>query len=87
MISIRNCNSFNDLSNNESIEAVSSFLTKPVVTAIYTNAIEDLAEIRTVTTMFLNLNSYSGEKFHNLCDLQPFFLAMQVLNDISHLIL
>jgi len=76
-ISIRNCNSFMDPLNNTNVEAISSFLTKPVVTAVYTNGIEDLAEIRTVTTMFLNLNSYSGEKFQDLCKLQPFFMAMQ----------
>lgn len=64
--------------NNGSVEVISSFLTKPVVTAVYTNGIVDLAEIRTVTTLFLNLNSYSGEKFQDLCKLQPFFKAMQV---------
>ena len=64
--------------HNNTIDTISSFLAKPVVRATYANDIEELAEIRTVTTMFLNLNSYSGDKFEDLSLLQPFFLAMQV---------
>ena len=65
---------------NDSIMAISSFLTKPVIAATQANNIMGLAEIRTVTTLFLNLNSYSGEVFKDLLKLQPFFIAMQVVD-------
>jgi hypothetical protein len=53
------------------------------VKAVYSNDLENLAEIRTVTTMFVNLNSYSGETFFDLRKMQPFFLAMQVCMCVS----
>eukprot|EP00602_Paraphysomonas_sp_CaronLab_P011801 CAMPEP_0185043088 /NCGR_PEP_ID=MMETSP1103-20130426/42713_1 /TAXON_ID=36769 /ORGANISM="Paraphysomonas bandaiensis, Strain Caron Lab Isolate" /LENGTH=1044 /DNA_ID=CAMNT_0027583231 /DNA_START=441 /DNA_END=3575 /DNA_ORIENTATION=- len=49
----------------------------PVLEAVLSNTLSGLAEIRTVTTLFLRLDSYNSETFSNVHTLQPFFLAMQ----------
>ena len=46
--------------------------------AVVTNAFRGLSELRAVTTLFLKLDTYSTDRFHNLADLQPIFLAMQM---------
>ena len=50
----------------------------PVIDAIAANTFNDLSELRTVTTLFLKLDTYRTDQYLDLADLQPFFLAMQV---------
>jgi len=49
----------------------------PVLRAIASDTLSDLAEIRTVTTLFLRLDSYCTREMVMVSDMQPFFLAMQ----------
>ena len=54
-----------------------SCVPQPVREALTAGTFRGLSELRTVTTLFLKLETYSTDKYCNLSDLQPFVLAMQ----------
>ena len=55
-----------------------SCVPQPVRDALTAGTFRGLSELRTVTTLFLKLDTYSTDKYRNLSDLQPFVLDMQV---------
>ena len=57
---------------------IMSCVPRPVREAVAANTVNDLSELRTVTTLFLKLDTYRTDQYLDLADLQPFFLAMQV---------
>lgn len=64
------------------VEALTLFIPIPVMSALRTESNHHLGELRTVTTMFLCLDSYSPELYSDPQSLQPFFLiAQQALVD------
>lgn len=58
-------------------EIFNNCVPSPVVSAAISGTLTHLSEIRTITTLFLRLDSYSTSKFTPLTFLQPFFLSMQ----------
>lgn len=56
--------------------ALSRFVPMPILSAIANNAIDDLAELRVITTLFLKLNSFPSVG-DDLLALQPLFFAYQ----------
>ena len=53
------------------------FVPRPILSAIYSETLDHIGELRLVTTMFISLDSYSAEKNSDPCTLQPFFLMAQ----------
>eukprot|EP00602_Paraphysomonas_sp_CaronLab_P008623 CAMPEP_0185034408 /NCGR_PEP_ID=MMETSP1103-20130426/24281_1 /TAXON_ID=36769 /ORGANISM="Paraphysomonas bandaiensis, Strain Caron Lab Isolate" /LENGTH=1227 /DNA_ID=CAMNT_0027571053 /DNA_START=145 /DNA_END=3825 /DNA_ORIENTATION=+ len=58
-------------------EDVESCVPAPAAEAIRCHALDGLAEIRNVTTLFLRLDSFSSADCEDVRELQPFFYAMQ----------
>lgn len=69
----------NLIQNNSSavIDASKLFVPRPVLSAIYSDSLDRIAELRQVVTMFLSLDSYSPELHKDPMNLQPFFLIVQ----------
>lgn len=56
------------------------FIPRPVLSAIYSDTLDHLSELRQVVTMFVELESYSSEKYNdpkNPFSLDPFFEIIQ----------
>ena len=59
------------------IESAALFVPRPVLTAVYSESLDHIGELRQVTTMFLALDSYSPDLHKDPATLQPFFLMAQ----------
>eukprot|EP00602_Paraphysomonas_sp_CaronLab_P005393 CAMPEP_0185020946 /NCGR_PEP_ID=MMETSP1103-20130426/3603_1 /TAXON_ID=36769 /ORGANISM="Paraphysomonas bandaiensis, Strain Caron Lab Isolate" /LENGTH=987 /DNA_ID=CAMNT_0027552175 /DNA_START=685 /DNA_END=3648 /DNA_ORIENTATION=+ len=71
-----------DLPGCCTLEDMISCVPAPVAEAIRTDTLHGIKEIRSVTTLFLRLDSYNSADFSDVKTLQPFFIAMQrCLND------
>lgn len=71
----------NDLSSLL-LEPLTNFVPKPVLVAIHTESSHQIGELRTVTTLFLSLDSYDQIGNADPATLQPFFLiAQQVMQE------
>jgi class 3 adenylate cyclase len=62
--------------NQFHFDMMNKVIPPPVIQAASTGSFSHLSEIRTVTTLFLKLDSYSTKKFSHLTSLNPFFSAM-----------
>ena len=63
-------------------EAAEYFIPLPALRAIYSGSLNSIAELRQVTTLFLNLDSYLPEQNHDPITLQSFFyLLQQILSE------
>eukprot|EP00602_Paraphysomonas_sp_CaronLab_P013173 CAMPEP_0185042570 /NCGR_PEP_ID=MMETSP1103-20130426/42430_1 /TAXON_ID=36769 /ORGANISM="Paraphysomonas bandaiensis, Strain Caron Lab Isolate" /LENGTH=463 /DNA_ID=CAMNT_0027582665 /DNA_START=415 /DNA_END=1802 /DNA_ORIENTATION=- len=60
-----------------SLDSMVSCVPSPVAEAIRFDVLSSIKELRTVTTLFLRLDSYSSTEFEDVKTLQPFFVAMQ----------
>ena len=58
-------------------EAAEYFIPLPALRAIYSGSLNSIAELRQVTTLFLNLDSYLPEKNQDPISLQSFFFLLQ----------
>ena len=58
-------------------EAAEYFIPLPALRAIYSGSLTSIAELRQVTTLFLNLDSYLPEKNQDPISLQSFFFLLQ----------
>lgn len=56
---------------------VSRFVPKPVISAVTSEALDGLAEVRVISTLFLRLDSYDSHENRDVTTLQPFYVAMQ----------
>jgi class 3 adenylate cyclase len=59
------------------IENAALFVPRPILSAIYSEALDHIGELRHVTTAFVSLDSYDPKKNSDPCTLQPFFLLAQ----------
>lgn len=66
-----------DMSKKGVLERAAQFVPRPILAAVYSEALEHIGELRHVTTMFVSLDSYSHELNSDPCTLQPFFLMAQ----------
>lgn len=67
-----------DKSNEQAlIESAALFVPRPILTAVYSESLDHIAELRQVTTMFLSLDSYSPSLHQDPATLQGFFFAAQ----------
>jgi hypothetical protein len=63
--------------NSSFTVGILGFLPTTVVSSMSAGSFKNISELRTVTTMFLKLDSYSPEKNADLASLQPFFYMAQ----------
>lgn len=61
----------------ESAREIISCVPRPVLQGIITNSLSGLSEMRTVTTLFLKLDSFSFDEFTDHTSLDEFFINMQ----------
>lgn len=74
--------SFTSASNTAYLDSISRFVAKPVLNAIYTESVDQLGELRTVTVMFLSVDSYDPTLNQDGSIFQEFFyMAQKVLSD------
>jgi hypothetical protein len=71
-----------DEDKTQLVESLSIFVPLPVMTALQTESNHQIGELRTVTTMFLSLDSYDPIIHADPSSLQPFFLiAQQIMEE------
>lgn len=71
-------NRFADLPQGKELsENLKSYIPRPVLYAISSGTLDTISELRSVTTMFLKLDSYNAEKHRDPLSLQPFFFMCQ----------
>ena len=63
------------------LEAAEYFVPRPALSAIYSGSLDNISELRQVTTMFLHLDSYSPVVHVDPISLQPFFYLLQQILD------
>ena len=63
------------------LEAAEYFVPRPALSAIYSGSLDNISELRQVTTMFLHLDSYSPVIHVDPISLQPFFYLLQQILD------
>jgi hypothetical protein len=64
------------------VETAALFVPGPVLVAICNDALDEIAELRNVTTIFLSLDSYDPVIHRDPASLQPFFkLAQKILDE------
>lgn len=63
------------------LEAAEYFVPRPALSAIYSGSLDNISELRQVTTMFLHLDSYSPTVHEDPISLQPFFYLLQQILD------
>lgn len=68
---------FKSLPSEDMSHIVQSFLSRTVVDAIGAGTFHSMSELREVTTLFLNLDSYSPTLYSDPISLQSFFLIVQ----------
>jgi class 3 adenylate cyclase len=59
------------------VRKASFFVPKPVLSSLTAGTLKSIAELRTITTMFVNLDSYSLKDNMDPLSLQPFFVLLQ----------
>jgi class 3 adenylate cyclase len=59
------------------VDAAKLFVSRPVLSAIYSDSLDRTAELRQVVTMFVSLDSYSPADHKDPLELQPFFKVVQ----------
>jgi hypothetical protein len=59
------------------VKKATHFIPRPALNAMQTDTLRSIAELRHITTMFLNLDSYSPKGNVDPITLQPFFLLLQ----------
>jgi class 3 adenylate cyclase len=59
------------------VKKASFFVPKPVLSSLGAGSLKSIAELRTITTMFVNLDSYSLKDNMDPLSLQPFFVLLQ----------
>lgn len=59
------------------LDSAKLFVSRPVLSAIYSDTLDRTSELRQVVTMFVELESYSPEEHNDPLTLQPFFLIIQ----------
>lgn len=68
--------------NSQLIDSLSTFVPRPVMVALHAEANHQIGELRTVTTLFMSLDTYDPIDNADPASLQPFFLiAQQVLSE------
>lgn len=68
--------------NSQLIDSLSTFVPRPVMVALHAEANHQIGEMRTVTTLFMSLDTYDPIDNADPASLQPFFLiAQQVLSE------
>jgi len=60
-----------------SVDSMVSCVPAPVAEAIRFDVLSSIKEIRTVTTLFMRLDTYNSMDFEDVKTLQPFFIVMQ----------
>ncbi len=63
--------------DSDQFSSIACFVPRSVLSAVYSETMDSIGELRKVTTMFLNLNSYSKSLHRDPITLQPFLLMAQ----------
>lgn len=68
--------------NAQLVDSLSAFVPRPVMVALYSESNHQIGELRTVSTLFMSLDTYDPLEHADPATLQPFFLiAQQVLSE------